>query len=211
MYRQPRINNRDNQRWPARQWITLREKGRRDVSRVKGKRNYLNAISATDVNKWESCKSKVLPAVRIFHGWRASAGGWIEKGELHERKDGRGIEPSGEREDEWKRAGKKSCKKRDLPSTLPSLHSLAPWHENSATPRSLSARTTLRRLHREDIQNREIRRALNVGHGYIWQRKEFLFLCLAIPSISRSSAFFHVNILQMNLCRWCKYDEDTFF
>jgi len=50
----------------------------------------------------------------------------IEKGELHERKDGRGIEPSGEREDEWKRAGKKSCKKRDLPSTLPSLHSLAP-------------------------------------------------------------------------------------
>lgn len=33
---------------------------------------YPNAVSTTDVDKWERCKSKVLPVVRIFRGWRAS-------------------------------------------------------------------------------------------------------------------------------------------
>lgn len=58
-----------------------------------------------------SPRGKNFPRVTCISG----RGKRIEKGELYERKDDRGIEPSGKREDEWKRADKKSCKKRDLP------------------------------------------------------------------------------------------------
>jgi len=135
----------------------------------------------------KNCRSEVLPVVRIFP---EQGGTRIEKGEPRERKSGREIESSGRWEDEWKQAGKKSCKKRDLPLLSP--HSLAPWYENSATLRSLSVRATSQRLHRVDSRNREARdrRALNVA---IWKR-ENLFFRFIVRSFSRSHAW------NMNIC-----------
>lgn len=75
--------------------------------------------------RWRTLTNERTADPKFSPWWEFSEGGVHREGEgpkkveLRERKSGRKIEPCGRWEDEWKRAGKKSCKKRDLPFILP--------------------------------------------------------------------------------------------
>lgn len=128
-----------------------------------------------------------------------------KKVELRGRKSGRKIEPCGRWEDEWKRVGKKSCKKRDLPFIL-SLHDARtrqPFH------RCLFGRHCNVYILREQSESRSGRlTGFKCQLRYLEKKIFFFFLRYTVRWFSRSqvtrneSALINVNNRNVFLRRW---------
>lgn len=150
MYRLLRINNLDNYR----DQLAWREVEGNDASRGEDlnislifkirKRNYPNIsplLSPADVNKWKNCRSKVLPAVRIFRGWRASREGEGDRKRLSFARERAAVKSSPVGDEKTNGGGPvRNCVRS---ATFPSFSRI----HDSATLRSLSIRATLQRLH----------------------------------------------------------------